>query len=50
MRPRGSGPGRHGVEWTGTELPGSRVADRSIGHAVIGLDATLVEAHSDKQP
>lgn len=35
-------------EWTGTEPPPSRVADRAIAHAVIDLDATLVEAHSDK--
>lgn len=35
-------------EWTGTELPGSRVADRTVDHTVIDLDATLVEAHSDK--
>lgn len=35
-------------EWTDGELPGSRVADRTIEHAVIDLDATLVEAHSDK--
>ncbi|GAA5117424.1 IS1380-like element ISMsm3 family transposase [Haloechinothrix salitolerans] len=35
-------------EWTGTELPGSRVADRMIEHAVIDVDATLVEAHSEK--
>lgn len=35
-------------ELTGAELPGSRVADRSIGHVVIDLDATLVEAHTEK--
>lgn len=35
-------------ELTGAELPGSRVADRVIDHTVIDLDATLIEAHSDK--
>ncbi len=36
-------------ELTGTELPGSRAAGRTIGHVVIDLDATLVTAHSDKE-
>ena len=35
-------------ELTGTELPGSRAAGRVLEQVVIGLDATLVTAHSDK--
>ena len=35
-------------ELAGAELPGSRVANRVIDHTVIDLDATLIEAHSDK--
>ncbi len=36
-------------ELTGTELPGSRAAGKTIGQTVIDLDATLVTAHSDKE-
>ena len=36
-------------ELTGTELPGSRVAGKTIGEVVIDLDATLATAHSDKE-
>jgi hypothetical protein len=36
-------------ELTGAELPGSRVAGRTLTHVVIDLDATLVTAHSEKQ-
>ena len=36
-------------ELTGTELPGSRAADKTIGEVVIDLDATLVTAHSEKE-
>jgi hypothetical protein len=36
-------------ELTGTELPGSRAAGKTIGQVVIDLDATLVTAHSDKE-
>jgi hypothetical protein len=36
-------------ELTGTELPGSRAAGKTITEMVIDLDATLVTAHSDKQ-
>jgi len=36
-------------ELTGTELPGSRAAGKTINHVVIDLDATLVSAHSDKE-
>ena len=35
-------------ELTGTELPGSRAAVKSIEEVVIDLDTTLVTAHSDK--
>ena len=34
---------------TGTELPGSRAAGKTIDAVVIDLDATLVTAHSDKE-
>ena len=36
-------------ELTGSELPGSRAAGKTIGEVVIDLDATLVTAHSDKE-
>ena len=36
-------------ELTGSELPGSRVAGKTIGEVVIDLDATLVTAHSEKE-
>ena len=36
-------------ELTGTELPGSRAAGKTIRQVVIDLDATLVTAHSDKE-
>ncbi len=36
-------------ELTGSELPGSRAAGRSIEQVVIDMDATLVTAHSDKE-
>ena len=36
-------------ELTGSELPGSRAAGKTIGESVIDLDATLVTAHSDKE-
>ena len=36
-------------ELTGSELPGSRAAGKTISEVVIDLDATLVTAHSDKQ-
>ncbi len=36
-------------ELTGTELPGSRAAGKTLEHIVIDLDATLVTAHSDKE-
>jgi hypothetical protein len=36
-------------ELTGTELPGSRAAGKTIDQLVIDLDATLVTAHSDKE-
>jgi len=36
-------------ELTGTELPGSRAAGKTIGQVVIDLDATLVTAHSEKE-
>ncbi len=36
-------------ELTGTELPRSRAAGRTIEQVVIDLDATLVTAHSDKE-
>jgi len=36
-------------ELTGTELPGSRAAGKTINDVVIDLDATLVTAHSDKE-
>lgn len=36
-------------ELTGIELPGSAVAGATIGHVVIDIDATLVEAHSEKE-
>ena len=36
-------------ELTGTELPGSRAAGKTISQVVIDLDATLVTAHSDKE-
>jgi len=36
-------------ELTGSELPGSRAAGKTIAQVVIDLDATLVTAHSDKQ-
>jgi len=36
-------------ELTGTELPGSRAADKTISQVVIDLDATLATAHSDKE-
>lgn len=36
-------------ELAGAELPGSRVADAEIADVTVDLDATLVEAHSDKQ-
>ena len=36
-------------ELTGTELPGSRAAGKTINEVVIDLDATLVTAHSDKE-
>ena len=35
-------------ELTGSELPGSRAAGKTIGEVVIDLDATLVTAHSEK--
>jgi len=35
-------------ELTGSELPGSRAAGKTISKVVIDLDATLVTAHSDK--
>ena len=34
---------------TGSELPGSRAAGKTISEVVIDLDATLVTAHSDKE-
>lgn len=36
-------------ELTGSELPGSRAAGKTIDQVVIDLDATLVTAHSDKE-
>lgn len=36
-------------ELTGSELPGSRAAGKTISEVVIDLDATLVTAHSDKE-
>ena len=36
-------------ELTGSELPGSRAAGKTINEVVIDLDATLVTAHSDKE-
>jgi len=36
-------------ELTGTELPASRAAGKTISQVVIDLDATLVTAHSDKE-
>ena len=36
-------------ELTGSELPGLRVAGKTISQVVIDLDATLVTAHSDKE-
>jgi len=36
-------------ELTGSELPGSRAACKTIGQIVIDLDATLVTAHSEKE-
>jgi len=36
-------------ELTGSELPGSRAAGKTIEEVVIDLDATLVTAHSDKE-
>ncbi len=36
-------------ELTGSELPGSRAAGKTIAQVVIDLDATLVTAHSDKE-
>ena len=36
-------------ELTGSELPGSRAAGKTIGEVVIDLDATLVTAHSEKE-
>ena len=36
-------------ELTGTELPGSRAAGKTIDMLVIDIDATLVTAHSDKE-
>lgn len=36
-------------ELTGSELPASRVAGRTIEHLVIDVDATLVDVHSEKQ-
>jgi len=36
-------------ELTGSELPGSRAAGRTIEQVVIDMDATLVTAHSDKE-
>ena len=46
----GQGPGLAGRgELTGSELPGSRAAGKTIGQVVIDLDATLVTAHSDKE-
>ena len=36
-------------ELTGTELPGSRAAGKTLNDVVIDLDATLVTAHSDKE-
>lgn len=36
-------------ELTGTELPGSRAAGKTIDQLVIDVDATLVTAHSDKE-
>jgi len=35
-------------ELTGSELPGSRAAGKTISEVVIDLDATLVTAHSEK--
>jgi len=36
-------------ELTGSELPGSRAAGKTITEVVIDLDATLVTAHSEKE-
>ena len=36
-------------ELTGSELPGSRAAGKTISEVVIDLDATLVTAHSEKE-
>ena len=36
-------------ELTGSELPGSRAAGKTIDQLVIDIDATLVTAHSDKE-
>ena len=36
-------------ELTGSELPGSRAAGKTIDEVVIDLDATLVTAHSEKE-
>jgi len=55
-RSAGSGwPGRKLGTWaargelTGSELPGSRAAGKTITEVVIDLDATLVTAHSEKE-
>ena len=36
-------------ELTGTELPGSRAAGKTLEQVVLDLDATLVTAHTDKE-